>query len=247
MAGLRRAVPALLNHAWRFFRTRVNELPFSQIATLSVDPVDSHNAWLRDVVAHCENKITVDFPIIGVADRYISVKYNMYDPSNLDDQGLPLTIRAVFIIDPETKLKLVLNYPASVGRNTDEICRCIEALQLSAKNSVATPVRLTRRPSNLRRMSARSPPPSHSAFSRLRRTVRDGQGSAQNAPRLARLAACTERDAPRAPATPPAPREVLNLRRPAGQLAQQPRVHRDEGLRLPAAYHHPRGRQGRAP
>jgi 1-Cys peroxiredoxin 6 len=102
--------------------------------------VDSHNAWLRDVVAHCENKITVDFPIIGDADRSISVKYNMFDPSNLDDKGLPLTIRAVFIIDPEKKLKLTLNYPASVGRNTDEICRCIEALQLSAKNSVATPV-----------------------------------------------------------------------------------------------------------
>jgi peroxiredoxin 6 len=110
-----------------------------KIATLSVDPVDSHNTWLKDVVAHCENGITIDFPIIADADRKISVKYGMLDPTNLEDTGLPLTIRAVFIIDPEKKLKLQLNYPASVGRNMDEICRCIEALQLSAKNSVATP------------------------------------------------------------------------------------------------------------
>ena len=110
-----------------------------KVATLSIDPVDSHNAWLQDVVAHCENGITVEFPIIGDADRSISMKYNMIDPTNLDDTGLPLTIRAVFIIDPEKKLKLTLNYPASVGRNMDEICRCIEALQLSAKSSIATP------------------------------------------------------------------------------------------------------------
>mmetsp|Transcript_29934 Transcript_29934/g.50371 ORF Transcript_29934/g.50371 Transcript_29934/m.50371 type:complete len:289 (-) Transcript_29934:193-1059(-) len=110
-----------------------------KVATISVDAVDSHNAWLKDVVAHCENKVTVDFPIIGDADRKISVLYGMIDPSNIDDSGLPLTTRAVFIIDPAKKLKLTLNYPASVGRNMEEICRVIEALQLSAKCSVATP------------------------------------------------------------------------------------------------------------
>ena len=110
-----------------------------KVATLSVDPVDSHNAWLNDVVAHCHNGITIDFPIIADADRSISTKYGMLDPANLDDKSLPLTIRAVFIVDPEKKLKLQLNYPASVGRNMDEICRCIEALQLSAKSSIATP------------------------------------------------------------------------------------------------------------
>eukprot|EP00471_Norrisiella_sphaerica_P004845 CAMPEP_0184479902 /NCGR_PEP_ID=MMETSP0113_2-20130426/1438_1 /TAXON_ID=91329 /ORGANISM="Norrisiella sphaerica, Strain BC52" /LENGTH=269 /DNA_ID=CAMNT_0026858069 /DNA_START=231 /DNA_END=1040 /DNA_ORIENTATION=+ len=110
-----------------------------KIATLSVDPVDSHDAWLKDVVAHCENNIDIKFPIIADPDRSISVAYNMFDPGNLDDEGLPLTIRAVFIIDPEKKIKLILNYPASVGRNMDEICRCVEALQLSAKSSVATP------------------------------------------------------------------------------------------------------------
>mmetsp|Transcript_26313 Transcript_26313/g.63420 ORF Transcript_26313/g.63420 Transcript_26313/m.63420 type:complete len:295 (-) Transcript_26313:198-1082(-) len=110
-----------------------------KIATLSVDPVDSHTEWLEDVVSHCENNIEIKFPIIADPDRQISVAYNMFDPANLDDDGLPLTIRAVFIIDPDKKIKLILNYPASVGRNMDEICRCVEALQLSARSSVATP------------------------------------------------------------------------------------------------------------
>ena len=109
------------------------------VATLSVDPVKSHNEWLRDVVAHCENEITVDFPIIGDSDRSISTAYGMIDPGTSDDQDLPLTIRAVFIINPENKLMLSLNYPACVGRNTDEIVRCVKALQLSYEKSIATP------------------------------------------------------------------------------------------------------------
>jgi len=79
------------------------------VATLSVDPVKSHEEWLRDVVAHCENKIEVKFPIIGDADRSISMKYGMIDPGTSGDQSLPLTIRAVFIINPENKLMLSLN------------------------------------------------------------------------------------------------------------------------------------------
>ena len=62
----------------------------------------------------------------------------MLDPNNLDMGNLPLTIRAVFIIGPDKKLKLSLNYPASVGRNMDEIVRCVDALQLSAKHSVVS-------------------------------------------------------------------------------------------------------------
>jgi len=110
-----------------------------KLATLSVDPVKSHEEWLRDVVAHCENKIEVKFPIIGDADRKISIAYGMIDPGNLDSQKLPLTIRAVYIINPENKLMLMLNYPACVGRNMDEIYRCVQALMLSAKEGVATP------------------------------------------------------------------------------------------------------------
>jgi len=109
------------------------------VATLSVDPVKSHNEWLNDVVAHCENKIEVNFPIIGDADRSISTAYGMIDTGTSDEQELPLTIRAVFIINPENKLMLSLNYPACVGRNMDEIVRCVEALQLSYEKSIATP------------------------------------------------------------------------------------------------------------
>ena len=64
----------------------------------------------------------------------------MLDPSNKDSNNLPLTIRAVFIIGPDKKLKLSLNYPASVGRNMDEIVRCVDALQLSANYSVVSPL-----------------------------------------------------------------------------------------------------------
>jgi 1-Cys peroxiredoxin 6 len=109
------------------------------VATLSVDPVKSHNEWLADVVAHCENKIEIKFPIIGDADRSISKAYGMIDMSNPMKQELPLTIRAVFIINPENKLMLSLNYPACVGRNMDEIVRCVKALQLSYEKSIATP------------------------------------------------------------------------------------------------------------
>lgn len=65
-------------------------------------------------------------------------RYGMLDPTNKDKDDLPLTIRAVFIIGPDKKLKLSLNYPASVGRNMDEIVRCVDALQLSAKHSVVS-------------------------------------------------------------------------------------------------------------
>jgi 1-Cys peroxiredoxin 6 len=109
------------------------------VATLSVDPVKSHHDWLQDVVAHCENKIEVKFPIIGDSDRSISEAYGMIDAGTSDEQDLPLTIRAVFIINPENKLMLSLNYPACVGRNMDEVFRCVQALQLSYEKSIATP------------------------------------------------------------------------------------------------------------
>ena len=74
-----------------------------------------------------------------IQDRSISTAYGMIDPGNSDEQDLPLTIRAVFIINPENKLMLSLNYPACVGRNMDEIVRCVQALQLSYEKSIATP------------------------------------------------------------------------------------------------------------
>lgn len=67
-------------------------------------------AWLDDVVAHCENKITVDFPIIADPTRAIAVSYGMIDPELKDAEGLPLTCRSVFIVGPDKKLKLSLKY-----------------------------------------------------------------------------------------------------------------------------------------
>lgn len=110
-----------------------------KIAALSCNDVQSHNAWLRDVVAHCDNNVTVDFPIIADPTRAIAVKFGMLDPTNIDKTDLPLTARSVFIIGPDNKLKLSINYPASVGRNMDEIERVVDALMLSWDQSVATP------------------------------------------------------------------------------------------------------------
>eukprot|EP00873_Tetraselmis_striata_P046007 jgi/Tetstr1/466271/TSEL_000951.t1 len=110
-----------------------------KIYTLSANSLGDHQTWLNDVVAHCENKVEIKFPIIADESREVSVKYGMLDPNNKDGDDLPLTIRAVFIIGPDLKLKLSLNYPASVGRNMEEIVRCVKALKLSADNSIATP------------------------------------------------------------------------------------------------------------
>lgn len=111
------------------------------VATLSVDSVESHDSWMKDVIAHSEDEVisSIDFPIIADTNRDISTAYGMIDPWNSDRQDLPLTIRCVFIINPDHKLMLSLNYPACVGRNMSEIVRCVQALQLSYQKSVATP------------------------------------------------------------------------------------------------------------
>lgn len=114
-----------------------------KVIALSCDDVDSHNAWIADInnapwCAKTGAKVT--YPIIDDAKREIAVKYGMIEPENKDAGGLPLTCRAVFIIGPDRCLKLSLLYPASVGRNFDEIIRVVDALQLTAKHNVATPV-----------------------------------------------------------------------------------------------------------
>lgn len=110
-----------------------------KVIALSCNDISSHKTWLTDVVAHCDNKIGIDFPMIADPTREIAVKFGMLDPTNKDKFLLPLTARSVFIIGPDKKLKLSLNYPASVGRNMDEIERVTDALMLSAEKSVATP------------------------------------------------------------------------------------------------------------
>ena len=100
---------------------------------LSVDPVDSHLRWegdIKDVTGH-----TVNFPMIGDPDRTVANLYDMIHPNANDTQ----TVRSVFIIGPDNKVKLTLTYPASTGRNFAELLRVLDSLQLTAKYSVSTP------------------------------------------------------------------------------------------------------------
>lgn len=110
-----------------------------KVVALSCNDISSHQTWLKDVVAHCDSKIGIEFPMIADPTRDIAVKFGMLDPTNKDKFALPLTARSVFIIGPDRKLKLSLNYPASVGRNMDEIERVVDALMLSWDKSIATP------------------------------------------------------------------------------------------------------------
>ena len=100
---------------------------------LSVDPLDSHHGWIKDI-NETQNTV-VNFPIIADPDRKVSDLYDMIHP-NADDT---LTVRSVFIIGPDKKVKLILTYPASTGRNFDELLRVIDSLQLTANQSLATP------------------------------------------------------------------------------------------------------------
>jgi alkyl hydroperoxide reductase subunit AhpC len=100
---------------------------------VSVDPVESHKKWIRDI--EDTQGVKMNFPIIGDADKKVSKLYDMIHPEWNDT----LTVRSVFIIDPNKKVRLVITYPASTGRNFQEILRVIDSLQLTDSHSVATP------------------------------------------------------------------------------------------------------------
>jgi peroxiredoxin (alkyl hydroperoxide reductase subunit C) len=104
-----------------------------KIIGLSVDSLPSHIAWVRSIQEKMGVKI--DFPLIADHDRYISLLYGMIHPG----QSGTLTVRCVFIIDPRQIIRAILYYPVTVGRNTDEILRLIDALQLSDRETVSTP------------------------------------------------------------------------------------------------------------
>ena len=105
-----------------------------KVIGLSVDPVSSHEKWEADIA---ETQGTpVNFPMIGDPERTVSNLYDMIHPNANDT----LTVRSVFVVGPDKKVKLTITYPASTGRNFDEILRVIDSLQLTAKYSVATPV-----------------------------------------------------------------------------------------------------------
>jgi alkyl hydroperoxide reductase subunit AhpC len=100
---------------------------------LSVDPVEAHVRWEKDITEVTGQ--TVNFPMIGDADRKVSDLYDMIHPNASDT----MTVRSVFVVGPDDKVKLTLTYPASTGRNFDELLRVIDSLQLTTNYQVATP------------------------------------------------------------------------------------------------------------
>ncbi|XP_067662402.1 peroxiredoxin-6-like [Haliotis asinina] len=111
-----------------------------KLIALSCDDVESHKGWSKDVLAYVKETKDFPYPIISDKDRSLAVKLGMVDPDEKDSAGMPLTCRAVFIIGPDKKLKLSFLYPATTGRNFNEILRVIDSLQLTATKKVATPV-----------------------------------------------------------------------------------------------------------
>jgi alkyl hydroperoxide reductase subunit AhpC len=105
----------------------------TKVLAVSVDDLDSHQGWIKDI--NETQNTTVNFPLIADPERKVADLYGMIHP-NADNT---LTVRSVFVIDPDKKIKLMLTYPASTGRNFQEILRVIDSLQLTANHSVATP------------------------------------------------------------------------------------------------------------
>ncbi len=101
---------------------------------LSIDPVDSHGKWVKDI--NETQNTTVNFPILADDDKSVSTLYDMIHPK----ASTTATVRSVFIIDPKKTIRTILTYPASTGRNFDEILRIIDSLQLTDSHKVATPV-----------------------------------------------------------------------------------------------------------
>jgi len=105
-----------------------------RVIGISVDPIDSHNGWAKDIAE--VGGTDLNFPLIADPDRKVSEVYDMIHPG----EGDTSTVRSVFIVDPQNKVRLTLTYPKSVGRNFGEILRVIDALQLTDAAPVSTPV-----------------------------------------------------------------------------------------------------------
>ena len=106
---------------------------YVKVLALSVDPLDKHKGWVNDI--NETQNVTVGFPIIADADKSIANTYGMIHPNASET----FTVRSLFIIGPDKKVKLMITYPASTGRNFHEVLRVIDSLQLTANYSVATP------------------------------------------------------------------------------------------------------------
>lgn len=105
-----------------------------KVIAISVDPLDAHKGWINDI--NETQSCTVSYPLIADPERKVATLYDMIHPNALDN----MTVRSVFIIGADKKIKLMLTYPASTGRNFNEILRVVDSLQLTANYKVATPV-----------------------------------------------------------------------------------------------------------
>ncbi len=105
----------------------------TKVLAVSVDPLDSHFGWRNDIVE--TQQCSVDFPILADPDKKIAELYDMIHPNASEK----VTVRSLFIIGPDKKIKLIITYPASTGRNFFEVLRVLDSLQLTAYHSVATP------------------------------------------------------------------------------------------------------------
>ena len=105
-----------------------------KVLAISVDPLDSHRGWISDI--NETQNANVSYPLIADPDQEVAQLYDMIHP-NANDK---MTVRSVFVIGPDKKIKLMLTYPASTGRNFDEILRVVDSLQLTANHKLATPV-----------------------------------------------------------------------------------------------------------
>ncbi|KAI9716197.1 MAG: hypothetical protein M1828_000423 [Chrysothrix sp. TS-e1954] len=113
----------------------------AKLIGLSANTIDSHSGWIKDI-----NELSgasLKFPIIGDKERKVALLYDMIDyqdATNVDSKGIAFTIRSVFIIDPKKKIRTILSYPASTGRNTAEVLRIVDSLQTGDKHKVTTPI-----------------------------------------------------------------------------------------------------------
>lgn len=105
-----------------------------KVIAISVDPLDAHKGWIRDI--NETQSCTVNYPLIADPERKVATLYDMIHPNAADN----MTVRSVFVIGPDKKIKLMITYPASTGRNFQEILRVVDSLQLTAQYKVATPV-----------------------------------------------------------------------------------------------------------
>jgi alkyl hydroperoxide reductase subunit AhpC len=112
-----------------------------QLIGLSANTIESHDGWIKDIAEVTGGNVA--FPIIGDKERKVALAYDMIDhqdATNVDSKGIAFTIRSVFFIDPAKKIRTILSYPASTGRNAAEVLRIIDSLQTGDKYRITTPI-----------------------------------------------------------------------------------------------------------